>query len=79
MIEIFRAKNKQFAFRIKAKNGRILCHSETYKRKASVFNAIKSLSKIYDFTTLPAKRMDLSPGALCQFGPEIRDLTENNK
>lgn len=45
MIEIARAKNKQWYFTVKARNGKTLCHSETYKRKASVTRAIIALKK----------------------------------
>jgi uncharacterized protein YegP (UPF0339 family) len=36
-------RNQRYFFRIRAKNGRILCHSETYRSKASVYKAINAL------------------------------------
>jgi uncharacterized protein YegP (UPF0339 family) len=53
MITIYRAENGQLFFNVKSKNGRIIVHSETYKRKAGVLKAIKALQ-----STLPVK--DLS-------------------
>jgi uncharacterized protein YegP (UPF0339 family) len=44
--EIFRGKNKQFYFRLKARNGRIIAQSEGYKRKAGVINALTALGKM---------------------------------
>lgn len=40
---ISKAKNKEWFFKLVAKNGNTLFHSETYKRKASCFKAIASL------------------------------------
>jgi len=58
MIKIKRSKNKQFFFTVNAKNGRVLLTSETYKRKAGVFNAISAAcgilqkpARIVDTTT----------------------------
>ena len=42
--QIYRTKNKEWCFRIRASNGRILCHSETYKRKSGAMKAIQSIS-----------------------------------
>jgi len=53
MIIIQRAENGQFFFHVKGKNGKIIAHSETYKRKAGVLKGIKALQ-----STLPVK--DLS-------------------
>lgn len=53
MIVIQRAENGQLFFSIKGKNGRVIAHSETYKRKAGVLKAIKAIH-----SSLPVK--DLS-------------------
>lgn len=45
MIHIKRSKNKQFYFTVMAKNGRVLCTSETYKRKHGCLTGINSLVK----------------------------------
>ena len=39
--QIFKTNNGQWAFRLKASNGRTLAHSETYKQKASAMRAIQ--------------------------------------
>lgn len=46
-IEIFRSKkgNKQHYFRVRATNGRILCVSEGYTRKASCMKSAESLRR----------------------------------
>lgn len=45
IIEIFQSpKNKNYFFRIKARNGRIIAQSEGYKRKTSALNAFKGKS-----------------------------------
>lgn len=49
MIHIKRAKNGQFYFIVKAKNGKTLVTSEQYKRKAGVMKAIASLNFILAF------------------------------
>lgn len=41
-IEILKSKG-QYYFRIRAKNGKILCHSEKYKRKNSCVKSAKSI------------------------------------
>lgn len=46
MIELKRAKKNQFYFRVKAKNGRVLVTSETYKSKASAWKAMESLENL---------------------------------
>jgi len=43
MIHIKRAKNRQFYFIVKAKNGRTLVTSEQYKRKESCINGMRAL------------------------------------
>jgi uncharacterized protein YegP (UPF0339 family) len=64
MIKIKRSKNKQFYFTVNAKNGRVLLTSETYKRKAGVFNAIRAFygvlrtpSRIVDTTTNTGRKL----------------------
>lgn len=46
--EIFRGKNKQFYFRLKSRNGRIIAQSEAYHRKAGVINILKALGKMIE-------------------------------
>lgn len=41
--EIFKTKNKQFAFRIVHANGNKLTSSETYTRKANAMKAAKNM------------------------------------
>ena len=53
MIVIKKQLDGEFYFCVKAKNGKVLCHSEGYKRKAGVLKAIKALKSL-----LPVK--DLS-------------------
>lgn len=55
MIKIKRSKDKQFYFTVNAKNGRVLLTSETYKRKAGVFNAIRAF---YGVLRTPSKIVD---------------------
>ena len=46
MFEIFRStKNKEFYFRLKARNHQVILASEGYKTKASCKNGIKSVQK----------------------------------
>lgn len=46
MIVIKRAKNKEWYFIVKARNGKVLVKStDTYKRKRSVITAINALKK----------------------------------
>lgn len=44
-IVIFKGKNKQWYFNIKASNGKIIATSEGYKQKASLIKGIKSVQK----------------------------------
>lgn len=46
--EIFRDRKKQFRFRLKARNGRIIAQSEGYHRKAGVINILKALGKMIE-------------------------------
>ena len=43
--EITRASNGQFRFALKAANGEVILHSETYVQKASAQNGIESVQK----------------------------------
>jgi hypothetical protein len=43
MIEIFKDKKKEYRFRVKAKNGKIIAQSEGYKTKKGCENGIESL------------------------------------
>jgi uncharacterized protein YegP (UPF0339 family) len=43
MIHICKSRNGQFYFTVHAKNGKKLCHSETYKQKRSVIKALKAV------------------------------------
>ena len=45
MIEIFKDKKKEYRFRVKARNGKIIAQSESYKTKKSCEKGIKSLIK----------------------------------
>ena len=54
--EILKAKNKQFYFVLKARNGEIVATSETYKSKQSCIDTIKLIT----WGTLFSKTIDLS-------------------
>lgn len=41
--EIFQDSKKQWRFRLKARNGRIICQSEGYTRKENCLNGIESV------------------------------------
>ena len=41
--EVFKDKAGQWRFRLKAKNGRILCQSEGYTRKENCLNGITAV------------------------------------
>lgn len=43
-IEVLQSENLQFYFRIKSRNGKILCASETYKKKFGVMNTANMLA-----------------------------------
>ena len=43
--EIFEGKDEQFYWRIKAGNGRVLCHSEGYKTWYSALNAVRAVQR----------------------------------
>jgi len=45
MIHLHKSKNKQFYFIVKAKNGKTLMTSETYKAKKSAVKGIAALIK----------------------------------
>lgn len=45
MFEIFQAKNKQFRWNLKAKNGQVILTSEGYESKKSAMNGIESVRK----------------------------------
>ena len=42
---IHKSEDNQFYFTVNAKNGAVLCTSETYKRKQSAIKAIKAIHK----------------------------------
>ncbi len=44
--EIFKGNDKQWYWRLVARNGEIVCQSEAYKRKDSVVKAIKRLPEL---------------------------------
>jgi len=46
--EIFRDRKKQFRFRLKSRNGRIIAQSEGYQRKAGVINILTALGKMIE-------------------------------
>lgn len=41
--ELKRSEDGQWHFVLKAKNGRVICQSETYKRKSGALNGIASV------------------------------------
>lgn len=43
MFEYYKDKKGEFRFRLKARNGRILCQSEGYKTEAGCLNGIDSV------------------------------------
>ena len=43
--EIYKDKAGEFRFRLKARNGEIICHGEGYKAKASCLNGIDSIRR----------------------------------
>lgn len=45
MFEIYLDKSKKYRFRLKAKNGEIICASQAYTSKSSCMNGIKSVAK----------------------------------
>ena len=54
--EILKAKNKQFYFVLKAKNGEIVATSETYKSKQACIDTIKLIT----YKSFFAKTIDLT-------------------
>jgi uncharacterized protein YegP (UPF0339 family) len=52
-IEVLKAKNGQWYYRIKSRNGKILCTSETYTRKTSAKNTAWKLSRNMWFPKFP--------------------------
>lgn len=56
--EIFKAKNRQYYFRLKAKNGKIIAQSEGYMTKASALKGIAALQNC-----AAAEVLDLTKGA----------------
>lgn len=57
--EVYKAKNGEFRWRMKASNGEIICASEGYKQKASAKKGIESVIK----NAAGAKIKDLTEGA----------------
>lgn len=53
--EVYRTKNKQFAYRIKSKNGKIVGQGETYTRK---YNCMKTVNRVFDWM-IEGEFMDL--------------------
>ena len=56
MYEIFKSKNGQFYWRLKARNGEVIAISEGYTSKENAINGIRSVqenvdSDIYDLST----------------------------
>ena len=43
--EVYKDKAGEFRFRLKARNGEIICHGEGYKAKASCLNGIDSIRR----------------------------------
>ena len=50
--EIFKDKQRQFRFRLVAKNGRIIAQSEGYKTRAGVNGGIKSVKNNAPYTVV---------------------------
>lgn len=54
--EVFNTRNGGYAWRLKAGNGEILCHSEVYTSKQAAINGVTavkrlaSISSAYDLT-----------------------------
>ncbi len=44
---IYRDKKKEWRWHIKAKNGKIIAHGESYKRRSSVYNVLELFKTIY--------------------------------
>jgi len=61
MIEIFKDKKLGFRFRVKARNGKIIAQSESYKNRKGCENGIKSL--ITNCQSFNVKVKDLTQGA----------------
>jgi uncharacterized protein YegP (UPF0339 family) len=43
--EIFQDRKKQYRFRLKASNGKIICQSEAYTRRENCLNGIESMRR----------------------------------
>ena len=52
-IEIFRDSKQEWRFRIRANNGKILCHSEGYKEKRKAMNGLQAVDKAFGETLIP--------------------------
>jgi uncharacterized protein len=46
MFEIFRGKNKDWRFRLRADNGKVIAQSEGYTSRRGVLKGIKSIKRI---------------------------------
>ena len=44
-VEILKGKSKKWYWRVRAKNGRILCHSEQYSSRAKALQTARSVIK----------------------------------
>jgi len=44
-LEILMGKSRKYYWRVRAKNGKIVCHSETYSSKAKALQTAKSILK----------------------------------
>ena len=50
-IEVYKDRKKEWRFRIKAKNGRILAHGEGYKNKLDVHKAIYAIEEVITYVS----------------------------
>jgi|GEM_PF-5144787 len=57
--EIFKDSKKQFRFRLKANNHKIIAQSEGYKRKAGVINILTALGKMIEKGGVKVKDLTL--------------------
>jgi uncharacterized protein YegP (UPF0339 family) len=48
--EVFGTKNGGYAWRLKAINGEILCHSEVYTSKQAAINGVNAVKRVAAFS-----------------------------
>lgn len=47
--EVYQDTNKQWRFRLKAGNGKVICQSEAYTRKHNCYKGIKSVRAVSSY------------------------------